>query len=547
MKKTLYLAMVFGLTSAGALAADEPSTKTVIWDGLTHTQNDGTDTLAYGTIGNFNFKNVKINNNSVDIPVLRLDWKKVENGETVRNTETVDLGSITITNEKTGQYNPATASFGILELADNTSTKMSAYTQHEATKHHYIGSLVMEEGAELIIDQRRLTVTNPFGVSLAAGARITLAERTNNNSGVLSLGASDEEYWPSIALSGADKGNGYVYNESEETAILGSPSASKVVYDSVTVEVRGTKADLKNTAIVATLKNANIINASAGGTVTVSGPVVAEVNSVKQISTGKGTLAEGDTNAKKGGDVVLLNRGTDSLKMEAMYIGENHTITARTGDIDSPESVIEMQAYDANKAAKSDLSDAYALTAQSFAALDADLILGTGDISTTTCYWSTVVISDYGKTDMNQGFGLNMMGNDLTLNTGITLGWQFKLHETTTKEEEALLFTNVDSLTLGLTKYQNEYFDYTAGIAAADYFSSEFDVSSISDYETSLEQPVNGVGWYIEYRDNNKGDGTGDVYLAYRPATAQDNVPEPTTATLSLLALAGLAARRRRK
>ncbi len=31
------------------------------------------------------------------------------------------------------------------------------------------------------------------------------------------------------------------------------------------------------------------------------------------------------------------------------------------------------------------------------------------------------------------------------------------------------------------------------------------------------------------------------------PAASEDNVPEPTTATLSLLALAGLAARRRRK
>ncbi len=57
----------------------------------------------------------------------------------------------------------------------------------------------------------------------------------------------------------------------------------------------------------------------------------------------------------------------------------------------------------------------------------------------------------------------------------------------------------------------------------------------------------------LEVSDGNR-EGSGylaglhSAQVAYTPATsAGDNIPEPTTATLSLLALAGLAARRRRK
>ena len=43
------------------------------------------------------------------------------------------------------------------------------------------------------------------------------------------------------------------------------------------------------------------------------------------------------------------------------------------------------------------------------------------------------------------------------------------------------------------------------------------------------------------------GDGTQGLQLAIQLLPESENVPEPATATLSLLALAGLAARRRRK
>ena len=111
-----------------------------------------------------------------------------------------------------------------------------------------------------------------------------------------------------------------------------------------------------------------------------------------------------------------------------------------------------------------------------------------------------------------------------------------------------LLFTNVDSLTLGAIEYDNKYFDFREGIAASTFFSTEQKNTPFCDSFSAptVDEEGNKKGWFIEYRDDGKGKGTGDVYLAYNTIKAA-NVPEPTTATLSLLALAGLAARRRRR
>jgi MYXO-CTERM domain-containing protein len=58
-------------------------------------------------------------------------------------------------------------------------------------------------------------------------------------------------------------------------------------------------------------------------------------------------------------------------------------------------------------------------------------------------------------------------------------------------------------------------------------------------FTTQLNNPNLGSGWGI-----SGGTFTGEVIA---PNPNAPVVPEPTTATLSLLALAGLAARRRRK
>lgn len=113
------------------------------------------------------------------------------------------------------------------------------------------------------------------------------------------------------------------------------------------------------------------------------------------------------------------------------------------------------------------------------------------------------------------------MGSSLTLNEGITLGtstlervYALSVGESTT------LFSGVDGLTLGGTEYSS--ITTEDSILAMPYFSN-----------------LNGNNYVLTYT----GTDNGSLNITLMTAA----VPEPTTATLSLLALAALAARRRRK
>ena len=77
------------------------------------------------------------------------------------------------------------------------------------------------------------------------------------------------------------------------------------------------------------------------------------------------------------------------------------------------------------------------------------------------------------------------------------------------------------------------------GTKSKTFSNVDFGSNVISMFTTDLTDPSLGSGWGI-----SGGTFTGEA-IARNPLAPA--VPEPTTATLSLLALAGLAARRRRK
>ena len=110
------------------------------------------------------------------------------------------------------------------------------------------------------------------------------------------------------------------------------------------------------------------------------------------------------------------------------------------------------------------------------------------------------------------------MGSTLTLSTGMTLdGTMLTSVNGLTKGKTVNLFKSVDSLILGDATYD------------ADKALAEGTVS-LNQYFTNVTNE--------------------DIYLAFNNGNVFAgimSIPEPTTATLSLLALAGLAARRRRK
>ncbi len=113
------------------------------------------------------------------------------------------------------------------------------------------------------------------------------------------------------------------------------------------------------------------------------------------------------------------------------------------------------------------------------------------------------------------------MGSTLTLNQGLTLGADtLSRVQGLSVGESTTLFRGVDGLTLGKTSY-----------------------TSITTEDSMLASPwftnLTGDQYVLTYT----GTDNGSLSITMMSAA----VPEPTTATLSLLALAALAARRRRK
>ena len=147
------------------------------------------------------------------------------------------------------------------------------------------------------------------------------------------------------------------------------------------------------------------------------------------------------------------------------------------------------------------------------------------------------IIAAYYQVNDGEDYKVNafLLNNDgtLSLNRGGALSSTTLTNDTTTGTKDKSVFTN-DGVAYTLTAgtYTIEYLGGDNGSAAADLYLDGVKVAGF----TGGSHNMNGI--------NNGGLAltlqTNDSYQAVM-------VPEPATATLSLLALAGLAARRRRK
>ncbi len=113
------------------------------------------------------------------------------------------------------------------------------------------------------------------------------------------------------------------------------------------------------------------------------------------------------------------------------------------------------------------------------------------------------------------------MGSDVRLESGLQLaGAQYDTLSSLRVGEKVTLFSGVDSLFLGNSTVASETITLDDRVLASEYFNNLSDI------------------YFLVY-DTMAGVGQGELSIAV--------IPEPTTVTLSLMALAGLAARRRRK
>ena len=132
-----------------------------------------------------------------------------------------------------------------------------------------------------------------------------------------------------------------------------------------------------------------------------------------------------------------------------------------------------------------------------------------------------------------EGAGL-LMGSTVTLSKGMTLKDYSADWATWKVGTKYVLFSGVDGLSIG-GDMMTGTLDYTQWVDAKEYFTNiEESNRYFLCYGGAPDQSAQGILTAV-----NDGSNVGMVYIMA--------MPEPTTSTLSLLALAGLAARRRRK
>ncbi len=238
-------------------------------------------------------------------------------------------------------------------------------------------------------------------------------------------------------------------------------------------------------------------------------------------------------------DGAVLNVGGTTVKVED---GSNATLEINNAELVATNAKIEV-----GESATLQLSNGASITADEIT-IEAGAVLSLVDVATAEISEPSVAVfsmsasraalaEEYGlsiynvinadltfeagSTLMTDGSGINMTeGSILTFKAtegGEKIHLVFTLGTEYNEDGLMLLFSNADIVKF--LKDGNEL-STTSTILASEFFTGDY----ITETTT------------IVY--NNE---TGDLYLH------QDNVPEPTTATLSLLALAALAARRRRK
>ena len=250
-----------------------------------------------------------------------------------------------------------------------------------------------------------------------------------------------------------------------------------------------------------------------GGNVTVNNTLsVREVRNAEPGKAGDFILTQSvDAHALKGviatsGNIEFRNMSsTERANLENLEIGGGKTVGFYSGGI-------------ADVAHEASVSVVGTLTAGKNAALNANLVMESG---------STLDVAQ------TEGMGL-LMGSEVTLSKGMTLNDYSGDWATWKDGTTYALFTGVDGLDIG-NGVTTGTMDYTKWVDAKEYFSNiEESNRYFLCYSGAPDQNAVGVLTSV-----NNGSNVGMVYIM--------TMPEPTTGTLSLLALAALAARRRRK
>lgn len=445
---------------------------------------------------------------------------------------------------------------GRLNLLDGLVLKGTAYNDWMGTMK---ANLLVQEGGQLYAaggTQRSELVVNMASDSTlgAIGSADSTVRFTNN----MTLGTAGKEGTFTVDTAATTADDNYLLTRSADKGVTVDMTGSLNVQGTTTIEVIGSgtlnhKADFNAAAAIkvhegahlsvesdAALTTAAELNKSTltlrSASVSTSGISVTDAATVRategtstmsasttltneavvtyDISGGAELKSTGTlTAASSRGSLIKQGDGTLQLNNEANALAN---IRVDAGEL----SIHGAAAYDLNEleaAASADLS--FYAGAVGNSATEAEVRVGGAAVFGTGAKLNAnLTLTGGSALEVAEG-GL-AMGSTLTLEEGITLGAStLERVRALTVGESATLFTGVDGLTLGGTEY-----------------------STITKEDSILASP------YFSNLTNNyvlTYTGTDNGSLNITMVTAA--VPEPTTATLSLLALAALAARRRRK
>ena len=257
-----------------------------------------------------------------------------------------------------------------------------------------------------------------------------------------------------------------------------------------------------------TLGNSSISiqNADVSYIANTNGTISNLLSNVKITNNGTAILTENNSNNTSGisaeaakGSIRFLNKGTQGIQLTDAIIGTNLSLSVYKGTniAEAEESALYIQGK---------------LVGFTNSTINADLTM-----------MADSELDVFGT----ENTGINL-GSALTFNLGMTLSALDVNAVRGMRDGDVYhLFNGVDSLTLASSGYSN----WTQAITMEDAVDA-------SAYFTNLEKGK----YYVIYTGvSNGGANVGEVMLMGAA------VPEPTTGTLSLLALAALAARRRRK
>lgn len=354
------------------------------------------------------------------------------------------------------------------------------------------------------------------------------------SSAVLGLGTGSNSGKILIDMGGSFSSDGmkYMANGQQATIAGGGQDSLELRNGSVSISnalIEKTTAIDKNIAIALT----NVALKVSNGTTTLKD---SKQQTLSKITVGSGATVKME-NTHTDSSITLVEGGgrfeTTRNFTGTLAGGANATLTAKLADTAQTGTVVKVDA----SVGSVDLLNTSSVTVT-------DMVIGAG--KTVGVYRDSAVTnpssSDEGSVTLTKlkvdgaGATLNAnlelstggtltlngtltMGSTLTLNSGITLSGSL-LQNWTERSNALTLFSGVDGLTVnGVSVAAGE----TNGVKASDVFGDSW-----SNYSLVMTGGTNSKNY--------------NVLLVQTSDT-----PEPTTATLSLLALMGLAARRRRK